>query len=88
MSAEEDKNLQAPAESDGVARARLYGHLAFRGYIVTESDELGPVKILVNSMGLQEWHRDSIEGYKSGKRKGGARDYWMRFVSQQDWQHE
>lgn len=85
MSNAEDKNLEKPVEhGDNIARARLFNHLAYRGYVVVESDALGPVRVFVNGMDLQEWERDSVHATKAGK----VRDFVMKLVGVRPWLHK
>lgn len=84
----DEKNIDKVNSFDNVARAKLYQHLSHKGFIVTESDEIGPVAVLVNGMSLQEWKRDSVDLYKGGRQKGKARDIMMKLVSAREWQHE
>lgn len=88
MSDLESKLVTPEPQKDGVTRAYLKRHLAFKGYIVKESDDDGPVKVLVNSMSLQEWERDSFEVQKSGRGKGRVKDYLMRLVGSSEWKHD
>lgn len=75
MSSLQEK-LERPLESDNVTRARLYDHLAFRGYLIVEEDKIGPVKVLVDGMmELQTWERDA-------KLKG---DFQMKLVASRPW---
>lgn len=82
-----DTKTLTPPSGDNVARAYLKRHLAFKGYIVKERDESGPTKVLVNSMGLQEWERDSFDVQKGGKGKGKIKDFLMRLVSTTNWSY-
>jgi hypothetical protein len=73
------EKLEGPIVSDSVPRANLYGHLAFKGYVVAERDYIGPLRVLVKSpTELQVWERDS-------KIKG---DFRMKFISSACWEYE
>lgn len=74
--------------NDNFARAWLKRHLANRGYIIQESDALGPTKIMLNGMHVSYWERESVDVYKGGRSKGRARDYLFRLLHEQPWLHE
>lgn len=65
---------------DGMARARLFQHLASRGYMVKESDQEGPYRIVVNGMRLQTWRRY--------QKVNGQKDWWFELENEEPWRYE
>lgn len=81
MSYLEQKMEEAEKSQDtGTATmAKLGSHLAFKGFIVTEKDAMGPVEVMLHSGGhMETWRRESRD----------KKDFWMRLVRSEILQYE
>lgn len=67
-------SVERVQNDDITSRCKLKKHIAFRGFVVLESDSVGPVLVLVRG-------GDCLETWKRESKSDG--DFNMRFVGRQ-----